>query len=48
MGDYDQPSSQQSESDELFFSIVEAVIFECDARTRKHQFGILESQAMFN
>jgi hypothetical protein len=46
MGDDNQPPSQQAQSDEPFFPVSEAVVFEGDARTGKHLFGILEAEAM--
>jgi hypothetical protein len=46
MGDDNQTPGQQAQSDEPFFSIAEAVVFECDARPGKHLFGILEAEAM--
>jgi hypothetical protein len=46
MGYDNQPPGQQSQSDGRLFPIVEAVIFERDARPGKHRFGILEVEAM--
>jgi len=40
------PSGKQAQSDKPFLSIIEAVIYEGDARTGKHQFSVREIQAM--
>jgi len=46
MGYRYQPSGKQAQSDKAFLSIIEAVIYEGDARTGKHQFSIREIQAV--
>ena len=40
------PSGKQAQSDKPFLSIIEAVIYESNARTRKHQFSVREIQAV--
>jgi hypothetical protein len=47
VGYYNQPSGEQAQSDEPFFSIVETIILESDARPGKHLFGVSEMQAVF-
>jgi hypothetical protein len=42
-----QPSGKQAQSDKPFLSIIEAVVYEADARTGEHQFSVREIQAMF-
>src|SRR4051812_43591418 len=46
VGYENQPSSQQAQSDEPLFPIVETVILERYARPSKHEFTVLESQTM--
>ena len=46
MGYRYQSSGEQAQSDKPFLSIFEAVIYEGDARTRKHQFSVREIQAV--
>jgi len=46
MGDYDHPSGEKAQGNEPFFSIVESVILERDARAGKHLFGVLEPQTV--
>src|ERR1019366_5397987 len=46
MGDDNQTSSQQAQSNEPFFPVSKAVVFEGDARSRKYLVGILEAEAM--
>src|ERR1035437_4390782 len=46
VGHDNQPSGQQTQSDQPFFPVLETVIFERDARPGKHLCGILEGQAM--
>jgi hypothetical protein len=48
MGNRYQPSGKQAQSDKPFLSIVETVIYEGNARTGKHQFGVREIQAMLD
>jgi hypothetical protein len=40
----DQAASEQTQARKSFFAIVEAVIEEGNAGSRKHLFGILEAQ----
>ena len=42
------PSGQQAQSDKPFLSIIEAVIYEGDARIGKHQFSVREIQAVLS
>ena len=46
MGYDNQPSGQQTQSDEPFFPVLETVILERDARPGKHLCGILEAEAV--
>ena len=46
MGYRYQPSGKQAQSDKPFLSIIEAVIYEGDARTAKHQFSVREIQTV--
>jgi len=46
MGYRYQPSGKQAQSDKPFLSIIEAVIYEGDARTDKHQFSVREIQTV--
>src|SRR5216683_1435900 len=48
MGYRYQPSGKQAQSDKPFLSIIEAVIYEGDARACKHQFSVREIQAMLD
>ena len=48
MGDDHQAPGQQAQSDQPLFSVVEAVIFERDARPGKDLLGILEAEAMLS
>jgi hypothetical protein len=47
MGYDNQAPGQQAQSDEPFFPIAEAVIFERDTRSGKNLLSILEAEAMF-
>ena len=40
------PSGKQAQSDKPFLSIIEAVIYEGDARTGKHQLSVREIRAV--
>src|SRR5258708_36201138 len=46
VGDHHQPPGEQTQRDEPFFSIVEAVIHECDTRPGKHLLGVRKLQAV--
>src|ERR1035437_7723712 len=46
MGYDNQPPGQQAQSNEPFFPVSKAVVFEGDARPGKHLFCILEAKAM--
>src|SRR5712692_9558564 len=46
VGYNDQPAGEQTQRDEPFFSIVEAVVLERDARPGKHPLGVFEAQAV--
>jgi hypothetical protein len=46
MGYRYEPSGKQAQSDKPFLCIIEAVIYEGNARTGKHQFSVREIQAM--
>src|SRR5712692_1489304 len=46
MGYRYHPSGKQAQSDKPFLSIIEAVIYESNARTSQHQFSVREIQAM--
>src|SRR5580692_3364138 len=46
MSDYDHSSRQQAQCYKPLLSIVEAAVLEGDARPGKHQFRVLEIQAM--
>jgi hypothetical protein len=48
VGYHNQPPAKQTQSDEPFFSIIEAVIHETDTRPCKHLFRILKPQAMLD
>jgi hypothetical protein len=46
VGYNNQPSGQQAQSDKPLLPVVETIVFERDARPGKHEFGILEAEAM--
>jgi hypothetical protein len=47
VGNDHYPTGQQAQSDKPFLSIIEAAVFEGDARAGQHLFGVRKIQPMF-